>query len=345
FFPVRNPPQRSQGSSSFYLARLSRSLYKKGSKCNPSTMLNDFLEQEFSGNSIMATTRRVNKMKMKVLAQTTMLLVMSAYIAQAANTITVIGRHPFHQPPLESSEDLSSMMEDKQAEVEKGLKKAGYAELVEPLQEQFSDAEVKKTRYAPGTTFHWMFFKRNGKGKVKVAKDLTWGGKKSLSGYEFSIDHDCTRHTFAVPVQCGNLALLKSEEIENCGEIEVTCEECYTTCTDCKGTPEGCPDSCSGCEEIAEDCCATCQAKCPAECKDDPNAPGCPAECAICPQECLPEPILDPCEDCPAGCPAACRENPEGKDCPQECKDCLEECLPELPPVITCADCPQECKD
>jgi len=286
-------------------------------------------------------------MRLKVLAQTTVLLLLSACIAQAASTITVIGRHPFHKPPLESTDDLNEMMRDKQADIEKGLKKAGYPELVEPLQEQFPSAEVEEIEYDQDTTFQWMFFKRNGKGKVKVAKDLTWGGKKALNGYEFSIDNDCTRYTFAVPLKCGNLALLKFETIENCGVV--SCEDCFTTCAECQKSQNGCPDICSKCKDIEEDCCATCQEKCPAECKDNPDAPGCPEECSICPEECLPDPVpetvVDPCEDCPAGCPAACRENPEGKDCPTECKECPEECLPELPPVVTCDDCPAECED
>ena len=64
-------------------------------------------------------------MKLKVMAQVTVLLVLSACIAQAASTITVIGRHPFHQPPLESADDLREMMLEQQMEVEEGLEEAG----------------------------------------------------------------------------------------------------------------------------------------------------------------------------------------------------------------------------
>jgi hypothetical protein len=88
-----------------------------------------------------------------------------------------------------------------------GLQKAGTPELYTPLMQQFSQAQVQNVEYQPGETFHWMLFRPNGVGQVKAAKDLIWGGKAALSGYEFFIDSGDKRYIFAVPLFCGNLSL------------------------------------------------------------------------------------------------------------------------------------------
>ena len=145
--------------------------------------------------------------KLKFLAQVTFLLLLSVCTAQAATTLTVIGRHPFYKPPLKSVDDLRSMMRTQQDAVMEGLQKAGVPELYTPLMQQFPQAQIQNVEYQPGETFHWMLFRPNGVGQVKAAKDLTWGGKAALSGYEFFIDAGGNRYIFAVPLFCGNIAL------------------------------------------------------------------------------------------------------------------------------------------
>jgi hypothetical protein len=151
--------------------------------------------------------RRMKTVKLKFLAQVTFLLLLSVCTAQAATTLTVIGRHPFYKPPLKSVDDLRSMMRTQQDAVMEGLQKAGVPELYTPLMQQFPQAQIQNVEYQPGETFHWMLFRPNGVGQVKAAKDLTWGGKAALSGYEFFIDAGGNRYIFAVPLFCGNIAL------------------------------------------------------------------------------------------------------------------------------------------
>ncbi len=146
-------------------------------------------------------------MKLKFLAQVTFLLLLSVCTAQAASTLTVIGRHPFYKPPLKSMDDLKSMVQNQQTAIMEGLQKAGTPELYTPLMQQFPQAQIQQVEYQPGVTFHWMLFRPNGVGPVKAAKDLTWGGKAALSGYEFFIDAGDKRYIFVVPLFCGNLAL------------------------------------------------------------------------------------------------------------------------------------------
>ena len=146
-------------------------------------------------------------MKLKFLAQVTFLLLLSVCTAQAATTLTVIGRHPFYKPPLKTMDDLRTMMQTQQDGIMEGLQKAGVPELYTPLMQQFSQAQIRQIEYQPGDTFHWMLFRPNGVGQVKVARDITWGGKAALSGYEFFVDAGDKRYIFTVPLFCGNLAL------------------------------------------------------------------------------------------------------------------------------------------
>jgi hypothetical protein len=143
-------------------------------------------------------------MKLKVLFQAALLLVLSVCAAQAV-TVTNIRRNPFYQPPLRSASDLRSMMQIAQEDIRDGLYQAGYPELYQPLMRQFSQAEVNRTDYQPGQNFVWMLSKEYG--SVRVVSDMTWGGRRSLPAYEFSIYSNGSRYIFAVPLACGNLAL------------------------------------------------------------------------------------------------------------------------------------------
>jgi hypothetical protein len=151
--------------------------------------------------------RRMKTVKLKFLAQVTFLLLLSVCTAQAATTLKVIGRHPFYKPPLKSMDDLKTMIQTRQSDIMEGLKKAGNPELYTPLMEQFPQARIQNVEYLPGETFRWMLFKSNGVGPVKSVKDIIWGGKAALSGYEFSIDSGEKRYIFTVPLFCGNLSL------------------------------------------------------------------------------------------------------------------------------------------
>jgi len=144
--------------------------------------------------------------KLKFLAQVTILFLLSVCTAQAA-TLTVIGRHPFYKPPLKSMDDLKTMMQTHQTAIMEGLQKAGTPELYTPLMQQFPQAQVHQMEYQPGETFEWMLFRPNGAGPVKAAKNITWGGKAALSSYEFFVDSGEKRYVFSVPLFCGNLAL------------------------------------------------------------------------------------------------------------------------------------------
>lgn len=141
------------------------------------------------------------------------LLCLCASAAQAANTLTTLGRHPFIHPPLTSIEDLRTMVDTHQQDLQQGFIAAGQPELYEAFIEQFPSAHIEKLDYGAGEQFQWMLYKRNGRGTVRVARDITWGGAEPFAGFQLSVDKDGTRHTLVIPLICGNLALKDSSDI------------------------------------------------------------------------------------------------------------------------------------
>ena len=125
----------------------------------------------------------------------------------AASTMTVIGRNPFYKPSLTSIEDLKVMMRDRKSDLQTGLALAGYPELFDALMAQFPEAAIEPVEISRGETLEWMLYKREGKGKVRLAKDVTWGGERPLPAFAFFVDKDGRRYAFVVPLDCGNLSL------------------------------------------------------------------------------------------------------------------------------------------
>ncbi len=134
--------------------------------------------------------------------------------AYSASTLMQIGRSPFHRPPLASTADLLSMVQKQAADVKKGFEKTGRPELYPLFMEQIASADIQMKDFPKGTFFEWMFFKRKGSGAVRVARDLTWGNEVPFPAYTFAVVDGNKRHIFAIPLGCGNVALLGTEIIE-----------------------------------------------------------------------------------------------------------------------------------
>lgn len=139
---------------------------------------------------------------------TVAMLVLGLSTANASTRLMEIGRSPFHQPPLTSVDTLLMMVQDKNADVKKGFEKAGSPELYEPFVTQLKNTQIESVDFEKGSWFEWMFFKKKGKGDVRIAKDVTWVNEKPFPGFKFDIDYEGNRYTFAVPLGCGNIALM-----------------------------------------------------------------------------------------------------------------------------------------
>ncbi|CAK8717334.1 Outer membrane protein beta-barrel domain-containing protein [Candidatus Electrothrix aarhusensis] len=322
-------------------------------------------------------------MKLKMLVYITLLLVLSVGVVQAAEEtkcLKKIGVHPVHEP-LTSEEELCEMMQDEKIwyDIAEALSDAEClgiqcSELSTKINEFFTNncrnlqqCKIQKENYKKedSVTFHWMMFRPNGKGKIKVAKNLKWCGAEDLPAYEFDIVYDKKKYTFTVPKGCGNLALLKVEEYPECPK----CTQCPENCTEkCRDNPES--DDCKkcndqGCLQKFNQCKEKDCNQCSDECAENPYAKGCPQQCRECKDEgCLrivPVIVKEPFNLCKEKdcnqCSDKCAENPYAKECPQQCRECKdEECFVpvEVPvevekivpvnPCRNCNDCSYECK-
>jgi hypothetical protein len=126
----------------------------------------------------------------------------------AASILRTVGTHPVSRP-LATVNDLQAMMQNMGRDIQAGMAAAGNAGLFPLVQAQIiqQPARIAIVDYLPGQHMDWMLFRHNGRGRVKVARDVTWSGNAPLQVFEFAVDKDGQRYTFAVPLQCGNLAL------------------------------------------------------------------------------------------------------------------------------------------
>jgi hypothetical protein len=80
-----------------------------------------------------------------------------------------------------------------------------------PFMDQIKDSAFKEKDIAVGDKFMWMLFRSQG--KVKVALDLEWAGKSPLPVFSFTVVKGFMHYEFVMPRPCGNISLLKVEEI------------------------------------------------------------------------------------------------------------------------------------
>jgi hypothetical protein len=139
-------------------------------------------------------------------------MLMSVSVANSATTLREIGRSPFCKP-LKSPDDLVTMVQSRSAEMEKGFALAGRSDLYQPFMSQIGTAKIERVDYPKGTHFEWMFFKKKGKGAVRVAKDVNWASDKTFPGFQFDIVADGKRVTMVVPLGCGNVALMAESKM------------------------------------------------------------------------------------------------------------------------------------
>uniref|UniRef100_UPI004056E1B7 IMCp domain-containing protein n=1 Tax=Candidatus Electronema sp. TaxID=2698783 RepID=UPI004056E1B7 len=152
-------------------------------------------------------------MKKKILLSAALLAALTAPagVVQAASVLRTVGRHPV-SAPLATVEDLRAMMQAMGNDIQDGMSRAGHVGLFPLVQAHIANnpSQIAIVDYQPGQQIDWMLFRQNGRGRVKVARDVTWGGSSPLSVFEFSVDTNGQRYTFAVPLQCGNLSLKES---------------------------------------------------------------------------------------------------------------------------------------
>jgi hypothetical protein len=108
--------------------------------------------------------------------------------------------------------EVMKILVDKYAgDIKYGFDVAGYGDVYLPFLDQIKTASFEDTELPIGQKFMWMLFRS--RGKVKVAEDLEWAGKKPLPVFVFKVQKNFKHYTFIIPKPCGNIALVKVEEI------------------------------------------------------------------------------------------------------------------------------------
>ena len=153
-------------------------------------------------------------MKKKLILFVAMCLAVAGTSSAFAATLTRLGTHPFSQE-ITTEADLRAMVNNNNADLQTGFAKAGHSDLFAAFMAQFPTAKVESIQVTPGERLHWMLYKTNGTGPVKVVKDVTWGGNAAFDAFRFSIDKDGQRYEFVVPAFCSNLSL------RNVGKVPV----------------------------------------------------------------------------------------------------------------------------
>jgi len=151
--------------------------------------------------------------KQLVILLVTCLVVSGSTAVFAATTLHKLGKSPFHAPPLTSVADLQKMVEASSDAINKGFVKSGFPELYPLFVEQFSTSNIEEIEITPGEHLMWMLYRKNGKGPVRVAKDVTWAGDAPFKAYRLYLQDKKDRYEIVIPYICGNIALRSISEI------------------------------------------------------------------------------------------------------------------------------------
>ena len=135
------------------------------------------------------------------------LLTLMSTSALASTTLHQLGRSPFYTPPLTDMNDFKDMVESSGPSIQQGFDKAGYPELYNVFMKEFPTAEIDAIEIGKGEYLMWMFYRKNGKGPVRIAKDVTWANEKPFKAFRLYLTHANKRYEIVVPNICGNLAL------------------------------------------------------------------------------------------------------------------------------------------
>jgi len=153
------------------------------------------------------------------------LMVGMASVVMGATTLHQLGRSPFYQPPLQDVADFRKMVDLSGPALKKGFEKSGYPDLYSVFVGQFSTAEIDAIEIRPGEHLLWMLYRKNGKGSVRVARDVTWAGEKPFKAFRMYLDHNSKRYEIVVPYICGNIALRAISDV-----VPVTVENREPAC-------------------------------------------------------------------------------------------------------------------
>jgi hypothetical protein len=158
------------------------------------------------------------------------------------NATRLGGTTSFYRPPLRNAADLRrmattpNMVADLRAVMEQG----GVGQLADRVIETMAnpkevvqgaacgeampaDGVVVDCMMQVGATLEWMAFKprKGGKPVPSLLRQIRWAGRAPYPAFVFRVTTDDQVHTFLVPKVCGNLSLMRTEDIPK-PPVEIT---------------------------------------------------------------------------------------------------------------------------
>ena len=114
-------------------------------------------------------------------------------------------------PPVRTVDALKRTMSraNTQRDVRTLLDQAGLTSVQAEVLRNLTEGTVTMTSIDPGTMLVWMAERR--RGRPLIMRPTQWSGRRAFMAYQFEIDDRVNTYTFIVPVDCGNISLLKQE--------------------------------------------------------------------------------------------------------------------------------------
>lgn len=111
------------------------------------------------------------------------------------------------------TQEVMKMLVDRYAaDIKYGFDLAGNGDLYLPFMDQLKTATFEERSLPVGDKLIWMLFRSQG--KVKVARDLEWAGKKPLDVFVFNVKKDYKNYELIMPRPCGNISLRSITDLE-----------------------------------------------------------------------------------------------------------------------------------
>jgi hypothetical protein len=89
------------------------------------------------------------------------------------------------------------------------LDQAGLSSVQAEVVRNLTEGTVTTTTIEPGTMMVWMAERR--RGRPLIMRPTQWAGRRAFQAHQFEIDDRVNTYTFIVPLDCGNLSLLRQE--------------------------------------------------------------------------------------------------------------------------------------
>jgi hypothetical protein len=114
-------------------------------------------------------------------------------------------------PPVRSVDALRRTMSraNTQRDIGTLLQQAGLESLQAEVLRNLTEGTVTRTSVEPGTSIPWMAERR--RGRPLIMRPTQWAGRAAFQAHQFEIDDRVNTYTFIVPLDCGNLSLLRQE--------------------------------------------------------------------------------------------------------------------------------------